>query len=211
MRAGPVPDGAHRRRRQPHLGRFLTDNVVEGSTVITDGWQGYRSATRRVPPRRRVIGRPDARSVSRRASRRSLVKRWLLGTHQGGIGDTHLQDYLDEFTFRFNRRTSQPVGCCSSGSSNRLPSPTPCATATSSSPQHRQPHATHPTGTRLGPTPSPSPHSTGPGATQPADQPAALKWIPLQRRLGQGRTGFATATTQADPVSISLPAARAEL
>ena len=40
----------------------------------------------------------------------SLVKRWLLGTHQGGIAVTHLQDYLDEFTFRFNRRTSRARG-----------------------------------------------------------------------------------------------------
>lgn len=40
----------------------------------------------------------------------SLLKRWLLGTHQGGISSTHLQDYLDEFTFRFNRRTSRARG-----------------------------------------------------------------------------------------------------
>ena len=36
----------------------------------------------------------------------SLAKRWLLGTHQGAVNDAHLQSYLDEFTFRFNRRTS---------------------------------------------------------------------------------------------------------
>jgi hypothetical protein len=40
----------------------------------------------------------------------SLLKRWLLGTHQGGVASTHLQDYLDEFTFRFNRRTSRARG-----------------------------------------------------------------------------------------------------
>jgi hypothetical protein len=39
-----------------------------------------------------------------------LLKRWLLGTHQGGVASTHLQDCLDEFTFRFNRRTSRARG-----------------------------------------------------------------------------------------------------
>ena len=37
----------------------------------------------------------------------SLLKRWLLGVHQGAIGYSYLDHYLDEFTFRFNRRTSQ--------------------------------------------------------------------------------------------------------
>lgn len=37
----------------------------------------------------------------------SLLKRWLLGTHQGAVSRAHLDYYLDEFTFRFNRRTSR--------------------------------------------------------------------------------------------------------
>lgn len=40
----------------------------------------------------------------------SLLKRWLLGTHQGAIGHSHLGYYLDEHTFRFNRRTSKSRG-----------------------------------------------------------------------------------------------------
>ena len=40
----------------------------------------------------------------------SLLKRWLLGTHQGAVRSTHLDYYLDEFTFRFNRRTSRSRG-----------------------------------------------------------------------------------------------------
>jgi hypothetical protein len=40
----------------------------------------------------------------------SLLKRWILGTHQGAISPEHLDYYLDEFTFRFNRRTSQDRG-----------------------------------------------------------------------------------------------------
>ena len=40
----------------------------------------------------------------------SLLKRWLLGTHQGAVSDKHLDYYLDEFTSRFNRRRSQARG-----------------------------------------------------------------------------------------------------
>ena len=40
----------------------------------------------------------------------ALLKRWLMGTHQGGIQRRHLDYYLDEFTFRFNRRRSQACG-----------------------------------------------------------------------------------------------------
>ena len=40
----------------------------------------------------------------------SLLKRWLLGTHQGAVSRTHLDYYLDEFAFRFNRRTSRHRG-----------------------------------------------------------------------------------------------------
>ncbi len=95
------------------LRRFLLDHVAEGSTVISDGWQGYRSAA--AAPyhhERHVVGAPERShqllpGVHRVAS---LLKRWLLGTHQGGISATHLQDYLDEFTFRFNRRTSRARG-----------------------------------------------------------------------------------------------------
>ena len=40
----------------------------------------------------------------------SLAKRWLLGTHQGSVDDAHLQSYLNEFVFRFNRRRSRSRG-----------------------------------------------------------------------------------------------------
>lgn len=40
----------------------------------------------------------------------SLLKRWILGTHQGSVSAEHLQSYLEEFTFRFNRRASQSRG-----------------------------------------------------------------------------------------------------
>ena len=40
----------------------------------------------------------------------SLLKRWLMGTHQGAVSHKHLDYYLDEFTFRFNRRRSKSRG-----------------------------------------------------------------------------------------------------
>lgn len=93
------------------LGRFLVDNVTAGSTVITDGWQGYRSATNGYHHQRHVVTGADPSALLPGVHRvSSLLKRWLLGTHQGGVASTHLQDYLDEFTFRFNRRTSRARG-----------------------------------------------------------------------------------------------------
>jgi hypothetical protein len=74
------------------------------------------------PPRRPTSGpsvdeRPYDRSYTPGHRYRRVVdtvrvhsRRWLLGTHQGGIAVTHLQDYLDEFTFRFNRRASRARG-----------------------------------------------------------------------------------------------------
>ena len=40
----------------------------------------------------------------------ALVQRWELGTHHGSIQPEHLDAYLDEFVFRFNRRTSKSRG-----------------------------------------------------------------------------------------------------
>src|SRR6516225_9454963 len=50
----------------------------------------------------------------------SLLKRWLLGTHQGAVNRDHLAYYLDEFTFRFNRRRSRFGARCSIACFNRL-------------------------------------------------------------------------------------------
>ena len=89
---------------------FVRDAVEPGSVVITDGLQSYRglpdlgySHDRRV-----LLGSGDpADAVLPRVHRAaSLLKRWLIGTHHGGISREHLDYYLDEFTFRFNRRTS---------------------------------------------------------------------------------------------------------
>jgi transposase-like protein/ribosomal protein L37AE/L43A len=93
---------------------FVKDCIEPGSTVHTDAWQGYaglgeagydHEVTRRGPQPR------DASKLLPRVHRViSLLKRWLLGTHQGGISHQHLDYYLDEFTFRFNRRKSASRG-----------------------------------------------------------------------------------------------------
>jgi len=89
------------------------DSLVErGSNVVTDGLASYAGLEQRgfdhtVSRHTPEVGRnllPKAHRVA------SLLKRWMLGTHQGAIGKKHLQVYLDEFVFRFNRRGSRSRG-----------------------------------------------------------------------------------------------------
>jgi transposase-like protein len=96
---------------------FVTAHVEPDSTVITDAWQGYSGID--------GLGYRHDRRSQRAARRRgddpfallpavhrvaSFAKRWLLGTHQGSVDVAHLHSYLDEFVFRFNRRTSRSRG-----------------------------------------------------------------------------------------------------
>ncbi len=87
---------------------FTSENVSKGSTVATDGWQAYEKIVdlgykhvcyvhkpKKLPKVHRVFG---------------LLKRWLVGTHHGAVEEKHLQAYLEEFTFRFNRRHSANPG-----------------------------------------------------------------------------------------------------
>jgi len=93
---------------------FVQEAVAPGAVVITDGLQSYRG----LPDfgyrhdRRILLGSGEsAQAVLPRVHRvASLLKRWLLGTHQGAVSREHLDYYLDEFTFRFNRRTSRHRG-----------------------------------------------------------------------------------------------------
>ena len=96
---------------------FVTDFVEPGTTVITDGWQGYSGLSklgyihdRRSQRAARARGE-DAGALLPGVHRiASLAKRWLLGTHQGSVDDAHLPEYLNEFVFRFNRRRSRSRG-----------------------------------------------------------------------------------------------------
>jgi len=99
------------------LHQFIADHVEPGSTVITDGWSGYlgiqaagydhdrrsqRAATARGEDPAQLL--PGVHRIA------ALAKRWLLGTHQGAVDREHLPSYLNEFVFRFNRRTSRNRG-----------------------------------------------------------------------------------------------------
>ncbi len=86
--------------------------VEPGSLVRTDGWTGYSSLSsnnyvHRVVRKNADVGDNLLPLVNRVAS---LLKRWLIGTHQGAVRASHLDYYLDEYTFRFNRRTSKSRG-----------------------------------------------------------------------------------------------------
>jgi transposase-like protein len=91
---------------------FITESVESGSTVVSDGLQAYRELEGYVHQRQIQKHQPaNAEHLLPRVHRViSLLKRWLLGTHQGAIDHEYLQDYLDEFTFRFNRRKSASRG-----------------------------------------------------------------------------------------------------
>ena len=94
---------------------FVQDCIEPGSTVHTDGWQGYAGLEKKGYDH-------EVTSVQRRRPQEvstllprvhlvvSLLKRWLAGTHQGAVSHEHLPYYLDEFTFRFNRRKSRSRG-----------------------------------------------------------------------------------------------------
>jgi transposase-like protein len=86
--------------------------VGSGSVVRTDGWNGYlplasEKYVHEVIRKNAEIGDNLLPRVNRVAS---LLKRWLIGTHQGAVRMPHLDYYLDEYTFRFNRRTSRSRG-----------------------------------------------------------------------------------------------------
>lgn len=86
--------------------------IEPGSEVHTDGWKGYNGLTRLGYQHKVIRETPDLGDNLLPLANRiaSLLKRWLVGTHQGAVQSTHLDYYLDEYTFRFNRRTSNSRG-----------------------------------------------------------------------------------------------------
>lgn len=90
---------------------FIGEAIAPGSTVRTDGLHAYLGMQGYVHDRQVQRHQPKGEHLLPRVNRvASLLKRWLLGTHQGAIGQDHLDYYLDEFTFRFNRRNSASRG-----------------------------------------------------------------------------------------------------
>lgn len=97
------------------LHAFVRQTIEPGSLVHTDGFDSYKgidafgyahevSVLKGRAPTAATELLPRVHLVA------SLLKRWLLGTHQGAVRSEHLDYYLDEFTFRFNRRTSKSRG-----------------------------------------------------------------------------------------------------
>jgi transposase-like protein len=91
---------------------FVEHNVKRGTPAATDGWPGYGDlgklgihhwVTKIRDPKKSAVLFPHVHRAI------SLLKRWLLGTYQGAVQRNHLQAYLNEFEFRFNRRRSNHV------------------------------------------------------------------------------------------------------
>ncbi len=104
LRLEILPDASHLT-----LGDFIARNVEPGSTIVSDAWQGYAGLDPTL-----YTHLPLSQAALRRAGRESdavpgvhrvvsNLKTWLRGTHHG-VGADHLDHYLDEFVFRFNRR-----------------------------------------------------------------------------------------------------------
>ena len=107
IRLGVIPDASG-----ASLESAIEEAVEPMATIRTDGWAGYSRLgelgyTHEVIRQEAKLGDdllPHCHLVA------SLLKRWLLGMHQGAVSREHLMYYLDEFTFRFNRRTSRSRG-----------------------------------------------------------------------------------------------------
>ena len=93
---------------------FIKDSIFTDATLVTDGWSGYNQVVNNGYTReiKNISTSDDHAHVLMPGVHRlaSLLKRWILGTHQGAVSDMHLQAYLEEYTFRFNRRNSKSRG-----------------------------------------------------------------------------------------------------
>ncbi len=96
------------------LMEFVKEAIEPGSIVHTDGWTGYDPLAGKGYPHDITFLKGQKKSATELMPRvhriASLLKRWILGTHQGAVSHEHLEYYLDEFTFRFNRRRSTNRG-----------------------------------------------------------------------------------------------------
>jgi transposase-like protein len=96
-----------------NLNQFVKNNIELESTVITDGWKGYTDIKKmkykhEIQNKKLILDKEDITPNVHKIA--SLLKRWLLGTHQNYVSQDYLNFYLDEFTFRYNRRNSKSRG-----------------------------------------------------------------------------------------------------
>jgi transposase-like protein len=93
---------------------FVQDSLAPGSVIHTDGWLGYLPLESKGYEHEVTFLKAKKKTPSELMPRVhrviSLLNRWLIGTHQGAVSHKHLEYYLDEYTFRFNRRTSKSRG-----------------------------------------------------------------------------------------------------
>jgi transposase-like protein len=104
-----IPDAS-----EASLRPFIRDSLSSDATLVTDAWRGYNNVsddgyTREI---KNLSDSDDCAHVHMPGVHRlaSLLKRWILGTHQGSVSGRHLQAYLEEYTFRFNRRNARSRG-----------------------------------------------------------------------------------------------------
>jgi transposase-like protein len=118
---------------QDNLIAFIKSVVEPGATVHTDGWQAYPTVPDHGSTHDRTVMRQQrdpAHIVMPGVDRvASLLKHWLLGTHQGSVGPEHLDAYLNEFTFRSTDATHAAAACSSTACSSKPSRPTRSPTA----------------------------------------------------------------------------------
>jgi len=110
VRLAKIPDAS-----SISLNEFIENNIKKASTIITDEWpsynklesMGYIHKTQKATAKNENEDEEVLPNVHRIAS---LLKRWLLGTHQSYVNKNKLGYYLDEYIFRYNRRTSTSRG-----------------------------------------------------------------------------------------------------
>ena len=103
-----IPDASSK-----SLKSFIEQNIEQSSTIITDGWPSY-SDLEKIGYNHKIqssIVKEEDEDILPNVHRvASLLKRWLLGTHQSYVNKNKLGYYLDEYVFRYNRRTSTSRG-----------------------------------------------------------------------------------------------------
>ena len=95
------------------LNTFIEDNIEPSSTIITDGWPSYNELSTKGyshKVQKATVKDEDEEVLPNVHRIASLLKRWLLGTHQSYLNKNKLEYYLDEYVFRYNRRTSKSRG-----------------------------------------------------------------------------------------------------
>lgn len=108
VRLAKIPDAS-----SESLNKFIEDNIEKTSTILTDGWPSYSNLSNMGyvhKIQKTAVKHEDEKMLPNVHRIASLLKRWLLGTHQSYLNKNKLEYYLDEYVFRYNRRTSTSRG-----------------------------------------------------------------------------------------------------